>query len=175
MNLLKPFAENPLTRSISIETTSQKTTPTELILEFTIRGDIGQVCFAESSLVAARRDELWKHTCLECFFSTGLEESAPYFEVNCAPSGDWNAYAFSSYRQGMTPSQNLGVKLTHRESSENEAFFRISVSGDDLLHARHLGMTAVIEFTDGTRSFFALAHPGPQADFHLKKSFSISL
>ncbi len=175
MNLLKPFVETALTQSFRIETTSQLISATELILEFTIRGDLQQIRFQDSAFVASRLDELWKHTCLECFFSTDLEESAPYFEINCSPSGDWNAYSFSSYRQGMQASQDLKVQLTHREGGSNEAFFRIQVRGNGLQGARHLGMTAVIEFIDGSRSFFALSHPGPQPDFHLKKSFSISL
>lgn len=175
MNLLKPYATSAQTDQISIEVTGQKPAADELVLEFTLRGALKQIRFPDVHLVESRRDELWKNTCLECFFSADLDPATPYFEINCAPNGDWNAYAFSSYRQGMEASKNLRVKLTQRESAENEAFFRIHVSGEDLRAARYLSMTAVIEFADGTRSFFALAHPGPQPDFHLKKSFLISL
>lgn len=180
MNMLHPFEETALTRLFKITVKNytvrnHTTAPNELVLEFTLQGPLEHIHIPEKSLKESRRDELWKHTCLECFFSLNTEESAPYFEINCSPNGDWNAYYFSSYRQGMQPSQNLRVKLTRPPGSATEAFFQITIQGEELRSAHYLGVTAVLEFIDGTRSFYALNHPGPQADFHLKKSFSISL
>ncbi|QDK38333.1 DOMON-like domain-containing protein [Bdellovibrio sp. NC01] len=175
MNSLKPFAANENTQKISVEVTHFQTSPEELLVEFRILGAVDSIVFPASSLVESRRDELWKQTCLECFFTGSLEDNTPYYEVNCSPNGDWNAYAFSGYRQGMREATGLRVKLAHREGAKDEALFRVQVRGEELRSAKHLGVTAVVEFKDGTRSYFALAHVGAQPDFHLKKSFQISL
>ena len=48
----------------------------------------------------SRTDELWKATCFEAFLrETG---SDAYQEWNFAPSGQWAAYDFTGYRDGMT-------------------------------------------------------------------------
>jgi hypothetical protein len=43
---------------------------------------------------------------------------------------------------------------------------------DDLLE---VAITAVIQTRDGTETYWALAHPAPQADFHLRESFILAL
>src|SRR5262249_8129622 len=48
---------------------------------------------------AARADNLWAHTCFEAF--VGFARSPRYLELNFSPSGQWAAYGFESYRQGM--------------------------------------------------------------------------
>ena len=48
-----------------------------------------------------RADGLWKHTCFEAFISDA--NSGGYAEFNCAPSGDWAAYHFASYRSEPLP------------------------------------------------------------------------
>ena len=55
---------------------------------------------------AARSDELWRHTCFEAFLraSSGPE----YYEFNFAPSTQWAAYQFSSYRGGMRAAVHRG-------------------------------------------------------------------
>ena len=37
-----------------------------------------------------------------------------------------------------------------------------------------IGITTIIQTTDGNESYWALAHPGPHADFHLRDSFIMS-
>jgi hypothetical protein len=37
------------------------------------------------------------------------------------------------------------------------------------------GITAVIQTVDGAETFWALAHPTPVADFHLRESFILEL
>jgi hypothetical protein len=41
--------------------------------------------------------------------------------------------------------------------------------------ARRLGLSAVIEATDGTISYWALAHPSDKPDFHHPDSFVLEL
>jgi hypothetical protein len=38
-----------------------------------------------------------------------------------------------------------------------------------------LGLSAVIEAADGSKSYWALAHCATQPDFHLRQSFTLTL
>jgi hypothetical protein len=38
-----------------------------------------------------------------------------------------------------------------------------------------VGITSVIQTKDQNETYWALAHPNPQADFHLRESFTIQL
>ncbi len=47
-----------------------------------------------------------------------------------------------------------------------------------ILHADQIlevGVTAVIQTKDSNETYWALAHPSPQADFHLRESFILTL
>ena len=46
-----------------------------------------------------RADGLWQMTCLEAFLRA--DEAEAYREWNFAPSGQWAAYDFTAYREGM--------------------------------------------------------------------------
>ena len=46
-----------------------------------------------------RADELWRTTCFEAFLMA--EDGAGYREWNFAPTGNWAAYDFTGYREGM--------------------------------------------------------------------------
>lgn len=42
-------------------------------------------------------------------------------------------------------------------------------------HTLLLGISAVIELADGSKSYWALEHGAPQPDFHLRQSFALTL
>ncbi|WP_053068297.1 DOMON-like domain-containing protein [Synechococcus sp. GFB01] len=122
-----------------------------------------------------RRDGLWQHTCLEAFI--GAVGQTPYWEVNLAPSGDWNVYRLSDYRQGLevepcftelpftvTRSGAAGLGLTLRLTCPLPR--ELAAAG-----ALQVGVTAVIEAEDGGLSYWALHHPGPDADFHDRRGW----
>ena len=48
----------------------------------------------------SRAEGLWRTTCFEAFLRE--QGAQAYQEWNFAPSGQWAAYNFSGYRQGMT-------------------------------------------------------------------------
>jgi hypothetical protein len=118
-----------------------------------------------------RKDELWKSTCFEAFFSLSQESSAPYIEINCSPAGDWNIYSFDSYRQGMAPAQDLAAKLTQHEMQSDRALFVIQITGPLPAGVLWTSLTAVIQFIDGTTTHWALRHGSDRADFHDKSTF----
>ena len=117
-----------------------------------------------------RSDGLWKTTCFEMFIKSA---SGPnYYEFNFSPSGQWAAYAFDSYRTGM---HNLPL-ATAPIIEPIEDGIRVTVevpplSSRELL----LNIAAVIEETDGTKSYWALAHPPGKPDFHHPTCFAATL
>jgi hypothetical protein len=138
-----------------------------LELEFTLAGDIGSLRLPQPAL-ARRAAGLWHHTCLEAF--VGTEGQAPYLEINLAPSGEWAAWAFDDYRDGMREAPLAAPRIETRVTRGG-----LVVRADldlgmlpTLAGARQwqVGLTAVIEHHDGTLSYWALAHSPGKPDFH---------
>ena len=119
-----------------------------------------------------RADELWRTTCFEAFLRPMGEER--YQEWNFAPSGDWAAYDFTSYRDGMTPAE-IGAEPYIR-MEDNFTWWTlgatIAIPADTNWQ---LGLSAVLEEKDGTKSYWALAHPGEKPDFHDPGCFAAHL
>ena len=111
----------------------------------------------------SRADDLWQTTCFELFIRRAGEPS--YREWNFAPSGDWAAYDFSSYREGMSPAE-IGAEPYIR-LEDNFTWWTlgatIAVEADT---AWEFSLSAVIEERDGPKSYWALAHPSEKPDFH---------
>jgi hypothetical protein len=121
---------------------------------------------------AARADELWKTTCFEAFLRADGGDA--YREWNFAPSGEWAAYEFSGYRDGMTEADTAAPYI---RVEDNLTWFAvgatIAVPGD---RQWMLGLSAVLEEKDGTKSYWALAHPpGEKPDFHAADCFVAKL
>jgi hypothetical protein len=118
----------------------------------------------------ARADELWRTTCFELFLQFDDEER--YVEFNFSPSTRWAAYAFDSYREGMTPLERDVVPHVGRLPAGVEV--NCDLSG--LPHGElRMGLTAVIEEEGGMRSFWSLAHPPGRPDFHHPACFAARL
>lgn len=143
-----------------------------LNLWFGISAPIGRFLVAPLSEDPARKDELWRTTCFECFLKE--EGQVAYQEWNFAPSGDWAAYDFIEEREGMRPADIANAPYVRVE--DNLTWWglgaTLSVPADRQFR---LGLSAVIEEEDGRRSFWALHHPGPQPDFHHPDCFVAKL
>lgn len=130
--------------------------------------------WAEANSKGTRRDLLWEHTCFEAFL--GLPNDERYWELNVSPSGDWNLYRFERYRQGGEPEvaaiaptitvQHGGRGLRCRVQLDPRGFWPASVVPD-------IALTMVVERVGGSLSYWALAHPGDQADFHDRRGFLV--
>lgn len=174
MNTLSPFATTDQTKSLNIRADFFQTSGEHLLIEFEISGALDHVAWPASLDQDPRRDGLWQHTCLEAFYSASTDKAAPYTEINCSPNGCWNAYSFSSYRTGMTPSSITTVRLKQRECHSDSARFQIEITSTAPLNIQSLGLAAVIEFANGEKSYWALHHPEAQADFHNKAGWSLA-
>ncbi|AJP74382.1 hypothetical protein TS85_08635 [Sphingomonas hengshuiensis] len=141
--------------------------------EFVAIGDIGRVLIPAPA-IPERRDELWRHTCFELFFREGA--SGAYHEFNFAPSRHWAAYRFDSYREGMAPSAVTGVDIYLETDPTRFALTAwLDVRPFRGIYGKHVSLTAVIEETDGTKSYWALAHPPGKPDFHDPACFVLEL
>ncbi|ASD63294.1 DOMON-like domain-containing protein [Bdellovibrio bacteriovorus] len=172
MRSLTPFTKTPLTNTLQVQGAVTPLSDSRLLVEFKISGATDAIKWPESSSSERREDGLWKHTCLEVFLGNGATPESAYLEINCAPNGHWNAYSFSSYRKDMAPAADTRVRLQPRNSEDAEARFQIEIDSRKPLEFTCLGLTAVIEFVDGTLSYWSLFHPGPQADFHNKAGWT---
>jgi hypothetical protein len=144
------------------------TAPDLLSLTYSIFGDLGRVLFPPAR-TSSRADGLWKHTCFEAFISA----EQGYYEFNLSPSSLWAAYRFDGYRRGMREAALSDPSIGWRaEQGMGTLIAALRLPADV---TGRLGLSAVIENSDGNRSFWALAHsPGPP-DFHHATCFAAEL
>lgn len=144
-----------------------------LQIKYTLHGVIDGVHFPEATQ-RERTDGLWKGTCFELF--CGPADEGGYVEFNFAPSGQWAAYAFTGYREGMT---ELACVPPLIECTAGEGIFEMTVTLDLTESLRTMdvmaGISAVIADKDGRTAYWALAHPPGKADFHHKDCFALQL
>jgi len=139
-----------------------------LNIRFCLTGDLSRVVLPPQK-PARRTDGLWQSTCFEAFVSYGHEA---YREYNFAPTSDWAAYDFDAYRTGMRDASST-VDRFEQGRTGNE--FRLEVQVLVALPVSRLGLSAVIEEIDGTKSYWALRHPSGKPDFHHADCFAIAL
>jgi len=122
-----------------------------------------------------RRDELWKHTCFEAFFSA--DGASAYRELNVAPSREWAAYAFTKYREGMTKVEQVPNVAVRRDDDRLDVEIGLELAGwfDVPWRTLNVGLTAVVETAAGDRAYFALRHPAEKPDFHHRGGFALTL
>jgi hypothetical protein len=111
-----------------------------------------------------RADGLWEMTCFEAFLQIPGEES--YREWNFAPAGNWQAYDFSGYRENRERADVGSPPYIRME--DNFTWWTVGATiAVEASHEWRLGLSAAIEEKDGTKSYWALAHPDTEKpDFH---------
>jgi hypothetical protein len=140
------------------------------LAEYVVTGDVDAVLLPAKT-GPARTDGLWQTTCFELF--AGEPDSERYYEFNFSPSGRWAAYDFDGYRAAMRDRAVSGEVAI--ESAKGRSAFAMLVVLDAPIDGRRVGLTAVIEEKDGTKSYWALAHPSPEPDFHHLEGFTLEL
>ena len=141
---------------------------------FRLQGDLGRVILPPSR-AAQREDELWRHTCCEVFVRP--TKAAEYFEFNFSPSTAWAAYRFTDYREGMAPAEVSVPQMTLNKIDDTFELVAVFNSPESLasLGKARLGLSCVIEESNGRISYWALAHPDGKPDFHHASSFALEL
>ena len=145
-----------------------------LSLHYLITGEMAKIVLPDQCQPGAA-DNLWQHTCCEAFIADA--EGAQYREFNFSPSGQWAVYQFAAYRQrdsDFAPPAAPRITL-----GRNANGFELAASlPRELLPSQAtliLGITTVLEASDGSKSYWALSHCAEQPDFHLRQSFTLAL
>ena len=115
-----------------------------------------------------RTDDLWRHSCFEVFIAT----AGGYTECNLSPSGRWASYRFDAYREGMADAAEV-VEVSPLDLSED--MLALEACLDLPSPTDRLALAAVIEAVDGSKTYWALAHPSDKPDFHHPDSFVLDL
>jgi hypothetical protein len=160
-----------------------------LALRYIVTGNIGAIRIPPRA-APTRTDELWRHTCFEVFVripppltgggqGAGALPAQPYREFNFSPSTQWAAYSFTSHRKGWAPLEIANPP--NIQSRTKDTMFELAVALDLSALAPQpnapltLGLSVVIEETNGAMSYWALTHPKGKADFHHSDCFALSL
>ncbi|WP_417912176.1 DOMON-like domain-containing protein [Candidatus Electronema sp. TJ] len=172
---LQPFAADSLTAGLEL-TVSAVRRSSSLLLRYELRGRLEDVLLPEPEQAAtpSRRHQLWQQTCFELFIAPAGQPQ--YWEINLAPSGDWNVYAFSACREGMREEQAVTALPCQTERQPDALTLEFAVPAI-IAAARpaEAAACAVIQRRTGQKSFWALRHCGQQPDFHRRASFCLSL
>lgn len=167
---LVPFAPSTRDVRLSLKVSLDREV---LRLKYRVSGsEVGLVKTVEGP-GGARRDELWTTTCFELFI--GRPGRADYVELNMSANTDWNAYAFDRYREGMKRAASVKRSpVDGFRSTDTGLELSATVRLQDLAMSSpvELGATAVLEYVDGTKEYWALSHRGEKPDFHLRSSFT---
>jgi hypothetical protein len=172
---LIPFpAPNIPVISITGEISLQKN---RVHLHYSLAGKIENVLLPPTCVNPSRKDELWKKTCFEFFLA--IKDQPQYWEFNMSPSGDWNVYHMEAYRRIGFREETSIQRLPFEVRSEAGKFHLDAlVDLDPILppdQFLEFGITAVMQTADGNETYWALTHPAPFADFHLRESFILAL
>jgi hypothetical protein len=148
-----------------------------LALTFALEGDLALLRIPAPRL-SRRTDNLWRHTCFEAFLRR--KGGPAYYEFNFAPSGEWAAYAFCRYRDGMSLEQDLDPPhiIVRRTDDRLELDVLIRLECLPLMQPRtrvQLALSAVVEDNRGALSYWALRHSPGKPDFHHPDAFALEL
>jgi hypothetical protein len=144
-----------------------------ITLDYLLQGELLLLRLPLPARIPQRRDELWRHTCLELF--ARRETAADYVEFNFSPSGDWAAYGFESYRRGAAPFEQQPVGITSHPLGPGQLRIQACAQLPRAILRWRLGFAAVVEADDGTLGYWALRHSGEKPDFHAAENFHLAL
>ncbi len=146
----------------------QRTSPLDVSARFRLTGRLDQLNIPGPAS-AVHTDELWRDTCFEVFLK--LVEGEAYEEFNFSPSGQWAAYSFSGYREGMTRATHAVDPTSNIRTAGDEikVSAKLNLTGSAVLTPDEdwvAAVAAVVKSKDASMSYWALAHPVEKPDFH---------
>jgi len=148
-----------------------------LTVQYTLTGSLEDIFLPSPSVDPTRKLELWKATCLEFFLA--VKDSPDYWEFNLAPSGDWNVYHMDAYRRiGFREETSIQQLQIETDKAPNAFRLNAAVDMNPLIRVGQIlevGIAAVIQNRVESETYWALMHPAPEADFHLRGGFILAL
>jgi hypothetical protein len=174
---LKPHPQSPPAAARQIAVDILRAPAAKMTIHFHLHGAIGEILLPPRS-TSSRADGLWQHSCFEAFIRSA--KAGGYHEFNFSPSTQWAAYQFDGYREGMRNApgfETLPIEVRgngHMLTLEAE----LDLAQSPLLGADEpwqLNVAAIVEEKDGTKSYWAVAHPAGAPDFHHPDCFVLQL
>ena len=179
---LVPFSnQEPL--PVTIQCSGKMIKDHGIDLCFEITGDVSQIDFESTKSSPQRMDNLWQKTCFEVFIKS--DNSASYWEYNMSPSKDWAIYGFTDYREGKF--DELSIEDLPIQTMQQETLFTLQCfivfprallneKLNENLHKKlKIGLSTVIQNSNGDIYYYALHHSKMEADFHDERSFTIEV
>jgi hypothetical protein len=145
-----------------------------LAIRYSLLGAAAELVVPAPAGKPARRQGLWEETCFELFVA--VRNAPRYWEFNLSPTGHWNVYRFADYRQGMQEEPAFAaLPFDFRMRADSFALALECpldgiIPGDQPLE---VAISVILKQIDGALSYWALAHPGLQPDFHRRDGFTI--
>jgi hypothetical protein len=138
--------------------------------EFRLDGHIPAIKLPRPA-TPARCDNLWQTTCFEIFWQP--IGGTAYREFNLSPSGQWAAYDFDSFRDGMrdAPVDAIALACSHDDAG---LILKASIAAD-LPDPAQVALNAVVEHADGGKQYWALAFPPGRPEFHSEANRTLIL
>jgi hypothetical protein len=172
---LVPHPSTPCAAVRALAVDAHRAGETRLRLRYVLTGDLDRLRIAPQQ-PPRRADKLWQHTCFEAFVAAAGIEG--YSEFNFAPSTEWAAYGFPGYRSGMTALDPAGLPRISVERGPERLALEAEIDLAALPGGRgelRLALSAVVEASDGSLSYWALRHPPGKPDFHHADGFTLKL
>jgi len=156
-----------------------------LQLSYKLTGDIAKLAIPGLTAMPVRRDELWQHSCFEFFLA--LKDEPAYWEQNLSPSGDWNVYRLSGYRESLKSEPAFAELPFQVIVTESFCLLMLDLDLSKIVRVGQsieVGVTTVVEVQSesaepmgmsGRLSYWAIAHTESEPDFHRRDSFMIQL
>ena len=154
-----------------------RTAEGKLSLSYALHGDVARMHIAPPG-PARLGWKLWRHTCCEVFVRA--EGAEAYHEFNFSPSGEWAAYAFSRYREGVSlTDESLNPQVAIESRPDRLDLYALvdlaRLSGTYGRRALLIGLAVIIEEENGGYSYWALRHAPGKPDFHDAAAFALRL
>ena len=172
---LKPFPSTGFPPHLEI-TGDIVRSSNKLSINYTLSGPLAELMIPAKADIHLRKNRLWEETCFEFFIAP--VNSDHYWEFNLSTSGHWNVYHFRSCREGMQEETAFSALPFSVLLYSGSLQLSLEVELDRIVpedQALKINLSAVIKAKAGGMTFWALTHPGPQADFHRRDAFIIDL
>jgi hypothetical protein len=170
---LKPHPDAPPCPATAIDVEVARPHAGSLLLTYAVSGRLAEVLIPPVT-APARADLLWQHTCMEAFIGV---PGGPYYEFNLSPSTRWQAARFAAYRAGKRIADEVATVPIEFHPGRERFTLQAALTADRLDvppdAAWRLGLSAVIEDTEGRIAYWALQHAPGKADFHHADAFAL--
>ena len=147
-----------------------------LTIKYKLLGNLTELVIPPLASTPIRKNELWQSTCFEFFL--GISNSSHYWEFNLSPTGDWNVYRFTNYRENVQEEMAFSSLSFNLQKQSNSLILNVELDLNKIIQIDQdldIAITSVIKSKNNKVTYWALTHCGSQADFHQRDSFIIQL